>query len=80
MLGFLVGFRKFFAFIFYFVITTLLMVMGYITGDVYMVQVTIGISAFLGTNLAVHLVNIGRDWVQGKLRDVGKAIEETKDE
>lgn len=70
MFGFLVGFRKFFAFFFYFVVCTVLMIMGYISGDHYMAQTTAGLTAFLGTNIGEHLLNLGKEWIQGKWKDI----------
>lgn len=63
MLKFLTGFRKFTAFILYFAVTTVLMVAGLVTGDIYMREVTAGLGAFMATNIGEHLITVAKDWI-----------------
>ena len=40
------------------------MINGKINGDIYMSQVTVGLSAFMATNIGEHIVSVAKDWLK----------------
>lgn len=70
----LVGSRKFLAFIAYFCVTTILMLLKYVDGNVYMAQVTVGLVAFMGTNFGEHLTETVKSWIKVKANEIKEKI------
>ena len=64
----LIGYRKFTAFILYFVSATVLMILDFVSGDVYMQQVTLGLSALMAGNLVEHITETVKSKIKGKLK------------
>lgn len=72
MLGFLVGFRKFTIMVVFLLVMVTFRILNYIDGAQFAENLQIAVVAFFGTNLGEHLINIGKEWVQGKISEITK--------
>jgi len=60
--------RKFAAFVVYFAVATLFVWTQWvrITPDVYMAQITLGLGAFMASNIGEHITNTVKEWIKRK--------------
>lgn len=72
MFGFLIGFRKFLIMLIFLVVMIIFRVLGYINGAEFAQNLQLAVVAFFGTNIGEHLLNLGKKWVEGKLKDIKK--------
>ena len=68
--GFLVGFRKFTVMVAFMSIMVLFRVLGYVNGQEFSENLQLAVVAFMGTNLGEHLLSLGKEWVQGKIKEI----------
>lgn len=60
--------RKFMAFLVYFVVSTMFVWTQWvkITADVYMAQITLGLSAYMASNIGQHITDTVKEWIKKK--------------
>ena len=68
--AFLTGFRKFTVMVAFMAIMVLFRVLDYVNGQEFAENLQLAVVAFMGTNLGEHLIQLGKDWVQGKLKEI----------
>lgn len=73
LFGFLVGMRKFTAMMIFMAIMVIFRIHDLINGEQFAQNVQIALVAFFGTNIGEHLINLGKDWVTGKLKEITDA-------
>lgn len=69
MFGFLVGFRKFLIMLVFIAIMVIFRLYNLVDGEQFSSNVQIAIVAFFGTNVGEHLLNLGKEWVKGKINN-----------
>ena len=67
MFSFLVGFRKFFIMVLFLSVMVLFRLFDLIDGKQFADNLQIAVVAFFGTNIGEHLLNLGKEWVKGRL-------------
>lgn len=77
--AFLLGFRKFTIMAIFLIVMVLFRIFDLINGEQFSANLQIAVVAFFGTNVGEHLVNLGKDFLQGKLKNIPEALEKTKD-
>lgn len=79
MLGFLVGFRKFVIMMLFLLTMVVFRVLGYISGAEFADNLQLAVVAYFSTNIGEHLIDLGRDWLKGKLNVGDKSEDELED-
>jgi hypothetical protein len=74
LFGFLIGMRKFTAMILFMIIMTIFRVYDLVDGAQFAENLQIALVAFFGTNIGEHLISLGKDYLQGKLKDFKKVV------
>lgn len=67
---FLVGFRKFTIMVAFMAIMIVFRVLDLVNGQEFAENIQLAVVAFMGTNLGEHLLSLGKDYVQGKLKEI----------
>ena len=77
-LGFLVGLRKFTIMLLYLLVMVWFRLEDLVDGSQFAENVTKAVIAFFGMNISEHMINLGKNWLQGKLKELknGKTTEE----
>ena len=70
--SFLVGFRKFTIMIIFTIIITIFRAYDLLAGPDFANIFRDAVVAYFGVNVGEHLVNLGKDWLQGKLKSTSK--------
>lgn len=79
LFAFLLGFRKFVIMTLFLLVMIAFRIFDLINGEQFATNLQVAIVAFFGTNVGEHLINLGKDYLNGKLKDLTKAANDTKD-
>lgn len=71
------GFRKWSMAIIFTIISTVLLVLGYIPGSDWMSQMAVIMSAFFATNVGEHIIDAVKGW--GESKEIKTIIGDAKD-
>lgn len=63
----IIGFRKFIIMILFLIVMITFRVLEYIDGSQFADNLQVAVVAFFGTNIGEHIINVGKDYIKGRL-------------